>query len=78
LAEDDDAGESFGAETPGVELQEAHILRARSVEYKGHARHISAGSARLLDIRRSSMQSDGPRSPTIPSAPRTTTNTKAI
>ncbi|KAK5098373.1 hypothetical protein LTS08_006506 [Lithohypha guttulata] len=31
--------------------------RARSVEYKGHARQISAGSARLLDIRRSSTPS---------------------
>lgn len=58
-------------ETPGGELQEAPILRARSVEYKKHGRHASAGSARLLDIRRSSMQSDAaaPRSPTIPQMP---------
>ncbi|KAI1611124.1 hypothetical protein EDD36DRAFT_467118 [Exophiala viscosa] len=64
--------EALGAETPGAELQEAPILRARSVEYKGHARHISAGSARLLDIRRaSSVHSDGPqRSPGLPQTPR--------
>jgi len=49
LAEDPDS--------PDVEWQEAPILRARSVEYKGHVRRISAGSAKLLDIRRSSVQS---------------------
>lgn len=60
--------EATGAETPGAELQEVPILRARSVEYKAHGRHISAGSARLLDIRRaSSVHSDGPpRSPNLP------------
>jgi len=43
-------------ETPAEEFQNSPILRARSVDYgKGHARHISAGSARLLDIRRSSV-----------------------
>ncbi len=43
-------------ETPAEEFKNSPILRARSVEYgKGHARHISAGSARLLDIRRSSV-----------------------
>lgn len=58
-------------ETPGAELQEAPILRARSVEYKKHGRHASAGSARLLDIRRSSVQSEAaaPRSPTVPQIP---------
>lgn len=64
--EEDDGG-SPAAEADKAELQDAPILRARSVEYKGHARHISAGSARLLDIRRSSMQSDTtPRSPSLP------------
>lgn len=62
--EDDDDGD---LETARAELQEAPLLRARSVEYKKHARHISAGSARLLDIRRSSVQSEtAPRSPSLP------------
>lgn len=57
-------------ETPGAELQEAPILRARSVEYKKHGRHASAGSVRLLDIRRSSVQLDAaPRSPSVPQIP---------
>lgn len=30
------------------------LMRAKSVDYKSHARHISAGSAKLLDIKRSS------------------------
>ncbi|KAL2402709.1 hypothetical protein ABEF93_003658 [Exophiala dermatitidis] len=64
---DEEVGDSPATEADKAELQEAPILRARSVEYKGHARHISAGSARLLDIRRSSMQSDAaPRSPSLP------------
>jgi len=46
-----------------MEYQASPVLRARSVEYgkggRGHAKHISAGSARLLDIRRSSVQSEG-------------------
>lgn len=46
------------AETPEPEPEPVVTLgRAQSVEYKGHARHISGGSARLLDIRRSSTQS---------------------
>ena len=46
-------------ETPAEEFQDSPVMRARSVDYgKGHARHISAGSARLLDIRRSSVQSE--------------------
>ena len=56
-------------ETPGSELPEATLMRAKSVDYKnkGHARHMSAGSARLLDIRRSSIQSESaPRSPSLP------------
>lgn len=40
------------------ELQAAPIMRARSVEYKTHVRHISAGSARLLEIRPSSIASE--------------------
>ncbi|OAP63047.1 hypothetical protein AYL99_02274 [Fonsecaea erecta] len=55
-------------EPAGTELQEQEptLLRARSVDYKGHAKHISAGSARLLDIRRSSTQSESaPRSASL-------------
>ncbi|ETI21313.1 hypothetical protein G647_07659 [Cladophialophora carrionii CBS 160.54] len=67
---DEDEGEStVPGEVAGAELQEATLLRARSVDYKnkGHARHMSAGSARLLDIRRSSIQSEStPRSPSFP------------
>ncbi len=70
---DDEASDAEVAEavTPGTELAGAPILRAKSVEYKGkgHARHISAGSARLLDIRRASSvsHSDVPqRSPSLP------------
>ena len=61
----DDDGEDFSpVATPGEEVQ---LMRAQSVEYKGHARHISAGSARLLDIRRSSGQLETPpRSPALP------------
>jgi hypothetical protein len=47
-------------EAPAGEFQDSPLMRARSVDYgKGHARQISAGSARLLDIRRSSVQSEG-------------------
>jgi hypothetical protein len=65
----DDTDDDLEGETPGVEIHDAPLLRASSVDYKtkGHVRHISAGSARLLDIRRSSMQSDGaPRTPISP------------
>jgi hypothetical protein len=56
----EDEGDAPNFETPAEELQESPLMRARSVDYgKGHARHISAGSARLLDIRRSSVQSEG-------------------
>lgn len=58
-------------ESPQSE-QEATIMRARSIDYgnKGHARKISAGSARVLDVRRTSMQSVDlpPRSPAMRSA----------
>ncbi|EXJ55754.1 hypothetical protein A1O7_08684 [Cladophialophora yegresii CBS 114405] len=67
---DDDEGEgNVPGESAGAEIQEATLLRARSVDYKdkGHARHMSAGSARLLDIRRASIQSEStPRSPSFP------------
>lgn len=64
--DEEEVGESPAAETDGAELREAPLLRARSVEYKAHARHISAGSARLLDIRRaSSVHSDAPQSPAL-------------
>lgn len=45
----------FAAEEPEPEVT---LMRARSVDYKSHARHISAGSARLLEVRRSSALSD--------------------
>ncbi|KAK5938409.1 hypothetical protein PMZ80_009379 [Knufia obscura] len=48
-------------DSPELAAEEAEpevtLMRASSVDYKGHARHISAGSARLLDLRRSSVQS---------------------
>lgn len=49
-------------DSPGVGLEEPEpavaLGRAKSVEYRGgHGRQISAGSARLLDIRRSSTHS---------------------
>ena len=40
-------------ESPIQPEPEVTLMRAKSVDYKGHVRHISAGSARLLDIRRS-------------------------
>lgn len=56
----EDEGDAPDFEAPAEEFQDSPLMRARSVEYsKGHARHISAGSARLLDIRRSSVQSEG-------------------
>jgi hypothetical protein len=49
-------------EAPADDDPAASLMRARSIDYgKGHVRHISAGSARLLDIRRST--STGDRSP---------------
>lgn len=60
-------GEGLDPETPGAELQDAPILRARSVDYKGHARRISAGSARLLNIRRSSVHSESLKGSSISS-----------
>lgn len=69
--EEEGEGVSPEGESPAVEVQSTPILRARSVEVKGHGRHISAGSARLLDIRRSSVQLEGgiPRTPTTPQLP---------
>jgi hypothetical protein len=56
----EDEGDAPDFEAPAEEFQDSPLMRARSVDYgKGHARHISAGSARLLDIRRSSVQSEG-------------------
>lgn len=52
-SEDEDEDEK-GQEEPE---QEVTLMRASSVDYKGHARQISAGSARLLNIRRSSTYS---------------------
>lgn len=48
---DDDAQDTGDDE---VEVVEPTIMRAKSVDYKGHSRHYSGGSARLLDIRRQS------------------------
>jgi hypothetical protein len=45
-------------ETPESATEDRFIHRATSVDYgKGHARHISAGSAKLLDLRRGSVDS---------------------
>ena len=73
----DEDVESPDVETPDVEFPHSPIMRATSVEYgkKGHSRVISAGSARLLDIRRASTQSEskapGDRSSVPPQAPGT-------
>ena len=56
--DDDDEASIHGGEPSPGEQKDSSILRAKSVEYKGHARHISAGSARLLDIRRASTVSE--------------------
>jgi hypothetical protein len=69
--------ESPDVETPDVEFPHTPIMRATSVEYgkKGHSRVISAGSARLLDIRRASVQSEnrtpGDRTSIPPQGPST-------
>ena len=55
---DDEAASIHGGESPAEEFKDSPVMRAKSVEYKGHARHISAGSARLLDIRRASTVSE--------------------
>jgi hypothetical protein len=47
-----------GKESPKSE-EEVQLMRARSIDYgsrKGHARHISAGSAKMFDVRRGSAQ----------------------
>jgi hypothetical protein len=61
VGEEDDSQDEHSS----GEVEEPQLMRARSVEYKGHIRHLSAGSAKLLDIRRSSVQSTDtpPRSP---------------
>jgi hypothetical protein len=60
LSSPEDEASPIDFETPAEEFQDSPLMRAQSVDYgKGHARHISAGSARLLDIRRSSVQSEG-------------------
>ena len=59
----------YDNERSSGELEEpVQLMRAQSVEYKGHVRHLSAGSAKLLDIRRASVQSTDtpPRSPGLP------------
>jgi len=70
LSTDDEDEERIYADGETPEIQDSPILRARSVEYKKHGRHASAGSARLLDIRRSSVQLDSaPRSPNVSGIP---------
>ena len=55
---DDESPDADDDKLAPFEATSSPILRAQSVEYgKGHARQISAGSARLLDIRRSSVHS---------------------
>ena len=57
---DDDASDLESPDIMEADLQDSSspIFRAQSVNYgAGHVRHISAGSAKLLDIRRSSMDS---------------------
>ena len=45
-------------DTPASEPELVTVQRAQSIDLgKGHARHLSAGSARLLDIRRASTTS---------------------
>jgi hypothetical protein len=51
--EDDKGPETLEAEDAALEVSSSPIIRAQSINYGGgHARHISAGSAKLLDIRR--------------------------
>jgi hypothetical protein len=70
----EDEASPIDFETPAEELQDSPVMRARSVDYgKGHARHISAGSARLLDIRRSSAQSEG-----VPMPEKSPTSTRVM
>jgi hypothetical protein len=50
--------DSPDAEETDLQASSSPILRAQSVNFgTGHVRHISAGSAKLLDIRRSSVDS---------------------
>ena len=63
--------DDYDDEHSSGEVEEpVQVMRAQSVEYKGHIRHLSAGSAKLLDIRRASVQSTDtpPRSPGLPRA----------
>ena len=68
---EDENNHSSGDEDESPLAEEpVELMRAKSVDYKGHVRHVSAGSARLLDIRRSSTVSNDtpPRTPTFPKA----------
>ena len=50
--------ESPDIEDPDLQASSSPILRAQSINFgAGHIRHISAGSAKLLEIRRSSIDS---------------------
>ncbi|RMZ88827.1 hypothetical protein DV736_g3942, partial [Chaetothyriales sp. CBS 134916] len=51
--EDENESSDIDDDSPHPE-ETVQLMRARSVEYKGDVRRVSAGSARLLDIRRSS------------------------
>lgn len=53
------SGDSDDDSPEDADVNEVSLMRARSVEYRGHARQISAGSAKLLDIsRRGSQRSE--------------------
>lgn len=82
-ADSEGDAESPDAETPDVEYQASPLMRATSVEYhKGHSRVVSAGSARLLDIRRASVQSEnrppGDRMSSVPQGSSTALQEKGI
>ncbi|KAL2066122.1 hypothetical protein VTL71DRAFT_2193 [Oculimacula yallundae] len=47
----DDDSASEGPDSPGSPTPSSGLQRATSVDYKKHARHMSAGSARLLDLK---------------------------
>ena len=66
--EGDDDDDNSNGEGEGEVEEPVQLMRARSVEYRGHARQISAGSAKLLDIRRASVVSTDtpPKSPGVP------------
>lgn len=75
--ENDEIDTDDDIDSPDAHFPHTPIMRATSVEYgkRGHSRVISAGSARLLDIRRASVQSEnkhpGDRNSVPPQGPST-------